>query len=561
VDVPIIIIVNNGSASASEIVTAALKKNRRAVVMGIQTFGKGSVQQVIPFKEGSALRLTTSKYLTPGDISIQSVGVTPHIAVTPYYISTDFLHVTSPKLDQAEKSLEQDFEEWGDKAEPPLQTVFYLFEDKDNENEDETDEIDLSIARQKNLEKDFLVQSAISILRENGKREFDQLLDRAMSHMKTEQEGQQAKLISRFAAFEIPIDWREYHYREQGRINSTVWLESKSTKTENGWVHHEGPISADSEIRLHLKAENVGKTPIARLLAITNSNNQIFDDRQFAFGRLKPNESKEWYIPIKIAESSVSRDNLISFVFYDEQKRALHKDSISLIIKEKQRPRFNFTIVPFENGNSQPSDNSNGILETGETVDLKIEVTNKGLGNSGPLTVLLRNGEGKAIFLKKGRANLSPLTPNSASTAVLSFDLKEIPTDNNLDFSLDILDGTYPLASVNQKIKMALSTQSALIANTPPAIQLQVDELLSRKPVCELSGIIDDPEGVKDMFVFQNNKKIFYRNFMNEQNRRLVEFNLKLELKDEANEIVLVSRDDSNVTARKIHYLRYEASK
>ena len=57
-DIPIIILINNRSASASEIVTAALKKNKRAVVIGIQTFGKGSVQQVIPFPGGSALRLT-----------------------------------------------------------------------------------------------------------------------------------------------------------------------------------------------------------------------------------------------------------------------------------------------------------------------------------------------------------------------------------------------------------------------------------------------------------------------------------------------------------------------
>ena len=206
VDIPIIVIVNNGSASASEIVTAALKKNDRAVVIGIQTFGKGSVQQVIPFEEGSALRITTSKYLTPGNKSIQSVGVTPHIAMTPYYISTDFLHVTSPKLDRGENSLEQNFAEWGDKAEPPLETVFYLYDDDETaDSEEEEENTDLKAAKIKRLNRDYLVQTAIRILQKNNKKEFKHLLQTALSYLEREQQIQNDKLIQKFASFSIPI--------------------------------------------------------------------------------------------------------------------------------------------------------------------------------------------------------------------------------------------------------------------------------------------------------------------------------------------------------------------
>lgn len=560
VDIPLIVIVNNGSASASEIVAAALKKNRRAVVIGIQTFGKGSVQQVIPFKEGSALRLTTSKYLTPGNISIQSVGVTPHIAVTPYYISTDFLHVTSPRLDQAEKSLDQNFAEWGDKPDPPLKTVFYLYQDKEKEDEDE--EIDLKTAKRKTLETDFLVQSAIHILRENEKQEFEQLLEKAISYMDNDQNMQKQKLIEKFASFEIPVDWKSYQIETPGTISSKVWLERKSnTGDKEIWKRHEGPIPANSEIRLNLSAKNVGNNPISKLMAVTESKNQVFDDRQFAFGRLDPGKTKNWFIPIKIAEASISRNNLITLVFKDEKKRTVNEDAIALIIKEKQRPLFQYNITSFENGEFESSGNNNGILESGESVAFKIDITNRGRGESGPLTILLRNGEGKAVFLKKGRQTVEALKPNATSSAILTFVMKDKPADNNLDFSLDILDGTYPLTSVNQKIKIPLNTILETTSNTPPAIHLRDEPLVSRKKVFSISGQIDDPQGVKDMYVFQNKKKIFYRNFINEGNRKTVRFNLKLNLEKKSNDVVIVARDDSNVTARKRYYLRYDTSK
>jgi carboxyl-terminal processing protease len=94
VDIPLVVLVNQDSASAAEILAAALQDNRRAELVGVKTFGKGLVQTVFPLHDGGALKLTTQKYYTPNGRDINEVGITPDYEVQNDPDSSEDLQLT-----------------------------------------------------------------------------------------------------------------------------------------------------------------------------------------------------------------------------------------------------------------------------------------------------------------------------------------------------------------------------------------------------------------------------------------------------------------------------------
>ncbi len=572
-NVPVIILVNNGSASASEIVTAALKSHDRAVVLGRRTFGKGSVQQVIPMAEGSALKLTMSKYLTPGNRSIQSVGVSPHIELVPYSIDQEFVRLSPAKEEGMEKELAQAFSEWGDKPDRPEQSTFYLFDTPSDEALEKEEDLTPKEARKKRQERDYLLQSAVNILFENGRKGYDSTFSNSNGQMEllktshryfTKKEAAQEKKISKKLA-EYKVDWKNLPTRGSVKLKTKSWIEirdkskekkvAKPAKGEKAakvadkdkvFKLHQGPVPADSEIRLYLSAKNLGARPLGKLMATTVSENNALDDRQLVFGHIKPKETKKWYIPIKVSSSGLSRNDMIQFALTNGAKKIIHNASMELKILEAKRPHFLYEVSV-----------NRDIIKKGDKVKILVKVKNDGVGTSNKVSVLLKNGEGSRIFLRKGRQTIPKLKTGEERQVAFEFDVKESPLDGDLDLSLDILDSKFPLVGVNHKLKISLAHKLADIKNAAPRVIMPKATGVSKTRKYKLPLTITDAGGVKDLYVIVNEKKVFYKNYLREKQRTKVDLNLELKLDEKINRIIVISRDDQNVDTKKALYVRY----
>ena len=165
-NVPMVVLVNGGSASASEIVAGALQDHKRAVIMGTQTFGKGSVQTILPLGNSTAIKLTTARYYTPNGRSIQAKGIVPDIILDDGSSSRDpGLKLRESDLD---KHLSNDRSK-DEKAAAPSAPVANAFNFTPSPRPKDVDEKDTKVEPGEVVAKsDYELSQAIAFLKSRG---------------------------------------------------------------------------------------------------------------------------------------------------------------------------------------------------------------------------------------------------------------------------------------------------------------------------------------------------------------------------------------------------------
>lgn len=546
---PIVVLVNEGSASASEIVAGAIKNNNRGVILGKQTFGKGSVQSVYALRGGAALKITVAQYLTPGKASIQSVGITPDIKMLPVRVEEKNVDLIESETFR-EKDLDKHLESSLTKFDKPVFTVEYY---QPNKEEDEfasqyTSEIDVDndfeLKFAKHLLLDFPFSQRKDILRQ-GKVLVD-LTEQEESHKVAQ------------ALQKIGIDWSNSP-ETKGKPVAAVTFDVHST---GGQV-----LKAGEEVQLELKVRNAGKAPFHRLIATTESDYILLKNREFIFGKVAPGETKSWKVPIKVPASALSREDKITFKF--QEGNGYVPEPFQSIVRTEpvKRPSYAYRMEVLDNGKQGSHGDGDKIVEVGEKITLKLSVTNQGDGKSTKTIVNLRNLDGQGIFLNEGRVKLNELNPQEEKVALLSFTVGPKFDKDQVELELLIQDNESQ-ELLRDKLVFPVGKES--LASKILGVQAGPLITLEKRPYptktknnrISISGKVADPSGLKDVSVFVGENKAYLKTFENNGQEKPVNessFVAAVDLEEEENNLItILARDKNNLTTRQSFYIYKE---
>jgi carboxyl-terminal processing protease len=440
---PIAVLVNAGSASASEIVAGALKNQNRAVIIGRQSFGKGSVQVLYDFPDESALKLTIAKYLTPGDISIQEVGITPDIELTPTRVTKDRVDLFAPRRSMGEADLESHFANPanGQAAkkrddvvvrERPLELLKYLKEEKvakadakkdgkgapkggknvltDSESPAHDEELDdqLDAESQDEVKEDFEVTFARDFLLAAPQLRRDEQLKAGKAFVLEKRNAEERRIAEAIGA--LGVDWSAGETPKNAQLVSSL----KPTPDKK--------ITAGETVPLELTVENRGAEPVRRLRGWIESDNGFLDRREFLFGQIKPGEKRTWTVSVKIPKDLASRRDGVTVKLQDDSGVLAENTAGELTIVEIPRPQFAFAWSVVDDCNTC---NGDGLVQRGENVAVYVDVTNVGAGKALDTFSSVRNAADANIFIEKGRFKLGELGPGETKSARFQLEVKK----------------------------------------------------------------------------------------------------------------------------------------
>lgn len=376
---PLVVLIDGGSASAAEIVAGALKNNDRAVVVGGTSFGKGTVQVMYDVAD-AALKLTVAQYLTPGDLSIQGVGVAPDLELLPVAVGKRY--VTMGLLDERRpRDPKRRLEAFGTVSDtPPAGRYFYLVGDV---REDAEDDEEPPVEDTDKFRRDEVIDMAHVLVRHLGGPVGRSGLANAARALDQWVADQDRRITGRMT--EWGADW------SPGPPHADVPVRIEWS------VLPAGPLKAGADVRLRLSALNQGSEPLHRLHCMTESDNGILDGREFVFGLLEPGKPVVREVPLKVPMDVWDRMDQVRLRLFQQESELPSPPPAFVRVTGVPRPRFAFSVQVQDSG-------GDGLLNAGETATILVDVQNVGKGPAERLLVTLRNPEQAGINIRAGRS-------------------------------------------------------------------------------------------------------------------------------------------------------------
>lgn len=460
---PVAVLVNAGSASASEIVAGALKNQNRAVIIGRQSFGKGSVQVLYDFPDDSALKLTIAKYLTPGDVSIQEVGITPDIELIPTRVTQDRVDLFAPRRSMGEADLEHHFgnpsnAEAAKKREDvvvrehPAESLKYLKDepqkvakadpkkdgkdakgaakggknvltdtDSGNDNAELDDQLDAE--SQDEVKEDFEVTFAREFILAAPKVRRDEMMKAGKAFVAARRTAEEKHIADAIAS--LGLDWSAGPEPRRAQLAATLH------------VNGDKKIIAGDSAQLELTVENKGTEPVRRVRGWIEADNGIIDRREFLFGQVKPGEKKSWTVTVKTPKDMLSRRDSVKVKLQDDSGVLADVDAGEINFVEQTRPQFAFT---WSINDTCDTCNGDGLIQRGEDVTLVVDVTNVGPGKALDTFSTIRNASDSNIFIEKGRFKLGELAPGETKSARFQLEVKKGYKAQDFNLRLAVID-------------------------------------------------------------------------------------------------------------------------
>ena len=465
-ELPVVVLVDQSSASATEIVAGALRNLDRAVVIGRRTFGKGSVQVLHDRRVGEeelALKLTIAQYLIPGDVSIQSVGVSPDLETRPVFIGRErVVYFATKFIDLVrEESLAAHLNHRSAKAQKPVAGPLYFLQPQSLDANDETSESNPRPQTEKNPAKRaklWLDDPEIRIARDlvmaspSGKRQD------MLAHL-NEFWQQQSKLEDETIAKSLKkrnIDWTPPPMMEQIAGKAELVVSISTDRKDN-------VIRGGESGTVTVTVSNQGNAPAYRVTAITDSDYSYFDERELIFGRIDPGQTRSESFKLSVAEYELSRTDRIDFHFSEANNTKIsNPGATSLDISAEALPHPHFTlgyqIIDDPTKHPKIKGNGDGLLQVGESVRLQVWVKNDGPGDATDARVSIQNSTDDGLFLNNARKKIGPLATSASTSVDLSFDVRRLPKDGESNLQLTITDKKGE--SLSQEIVLPIAEHS-----------------------------------------------------------------------------------------------------